>query len=37
MKTKRIVCFQNRLFDDIVIQAKEEGAAVELPSDEIGY
>lgn len=37
MKTKRIVCFQNRLFDDIVIQAKEEGTAVELPSDEIDY
>ncbi|PYI54996.1 segregation and condensation protein A [Paenibacillus flagellatus] len=37
MKTKRIVCFQNRLFDDIVIEAKEGEANVELPPDEIDY
>lgn len=37
MKTKRIVCFQNRLFDEIVIEAREGGEAVELPADEIDY
>jgi segregation and condensation protein A len=34
MKVKKIVCFQNKLFDDIVIQARGEGDAVGLPSDE---
>ncbi|GAA3405326.1 segregation and condensation protein A [Paenibacillus hodogayensis] len=36
MKTKQIVCFQQRLFDDIVIQQREGGIRVELPSDPIG-
>ncbi|TMV51343.1 segregation/condensation protein A [Paenibacillus mesophilus] len=37
MKTKQIVCFQQKLFDDIVIQRKEGGNQVEIPSDEIDY
>lgn len=37
MKTKQIVCFQQRIFDDIVIQRKEGGVQVELPSDPIDY
>jgi segregation and condensation protein A len=39
MKMKKIVCYQNQLFDDIVIQAKEEGTDLDtqLPTDEINY
>lgn len=37
MKMKRIVCFQHHLFDDIVIQAREEGQANELADVEISY
>lgn len=37
MKTKQIVCFQQKLFDDIVIQQREGGNQVEIPSDEIDY
>lgn len=37
MKTKHIVCFQQRLFDDIVIHQKEGGVQVELPSNTIDY
>ncbi|RKN84637.1 segregation and condensation protein A [Paenibacillus ginsengarvi] len=36
MKTKHIACYQQRLFDDIVIQRKEGGVQGELPSDPIG-
>jgi segregation and condensation protein A len=36
MKTKQVICYQNRLFDDIVIVAKE-GEPIELPSSEIDY
>jgi segregation and condensation protein A len=37
MKIKRITCYQHKLFEDIVIQAKEKGDANELPADEIHY
>jgi segregation and condensation protein A len=37
MKMKQIVCFQHKLFDDIVIQARGEGTADELAAVEIGY
>lgn len=37
MKTKHIVCFQQQLFDDIVIQQREGGGPVELPPDEVDY
>lgn len=37
MKVKRIICFQHRLFDDIVIQAREDGTANGLWTDEISY
>ncbi|ALS22738.1 MULTISPECIES: segregation and condensation protein A [Paenibacillus] len=37
MKIKRIICFQHRLFDDIVIQAREDGTANGLWTDEISY
>lgn len=37
MKVKKIVCYQNRLFDDIVIRAREDGMTDELPPDEINY
>lgn len=39
MKMKKIVCYQNQLFDDIVIQAKEEGTDLDtqFSSDEINY
>ncbi|WP_281886774.1 ScpA family protein [Paenibacillus sp. YYML68] len=37
MKVKRIVCFQHQLFDDIVIQAREDGAADGFSTDEISY
>ncbi|KZE74173.1 segregation and condensation protein A [Paenibacillus elgii] len=37
MKVKRIVCFQHKLFDDIVIQAREEGTADGFWADEISY
>ncbi|WP_058304641.1 segregation and condensation protein A [Gorillibacterium timonense] len=37
MKMKRIVCFQHRLFDDIVIEAREDGSAVVPESDVTDY
>jgi segregation and condensation protein A len=37
MKLKRIECFQHRLFDDIVIQAREGANADGFWSDEISY
>jgi len=37
MKVKRIVCYQHKLFDDIVIHAREDEAADGLPTDEISY
>jgi len=37
MKVKKIVCFQHRLFDDIVIEAREEVLLDGLPEDEINY
>ncbi|MNY55793.1 Segregation and condensation protein A [compost metagenome] len=39
MKMKKIMCYQNQLFEDIVIQAKEEGSDLDtqLPTDEIDY
>jgi segregation and condensation protein A len=39
MKMKKIVCYQNQLFDDIVIQAKEEGTELDtqFSPDEINY
>mgnify|MGYP000179708662 CR=1 FL=1 len=37
MKMKRIVCFQDHLFDDIVIQAREEGKTDGFTTDEVDY
>ena len=37
MKVQKIVCFQHRLFGDIVIEAREDGKSFELPSDQIDY
>jgi segregation and condensation protein A len=37
MKMKKVVCYQHSLFEDIVIQARQEGLTVELPTDEISY
>lgn len=37
MKMKRIVCFQHRLFDDIVIETREDGTAVASESDVTDY
>ncbi|PZE21991.1 segregation and condensation protein A [Paenibacillus xerothermodurans] len=37
MKVKAVVCFQHRLFEDIVIQAREEGLAHGFTADEISY
>lgn len=37
MKMKRIVCFQHRLFDDIVIQAREDGPQDGITEIEIDY
>jgi segregation and condensation protein A len=37
MKMKKVVCYQSSLFEDIVIQVRQEGQTVELPTDEISY
>jgi segregation and condensation protein A len=37
MKMKVIVCYQHRLFDDIVIQAREGGIADGFAADEVSY
>ncbi|MEW9699045.1 ScpA family protein [Paenibacillus sp. SI8] len=39
MKIKKIMCFQHQLFEDIVIQAKEEDPAIDtqFSTDEINY
>ncbi|TVY11562.1 segregation and condensation protein A [Paenibacillus cremeus] len=37
MKVKKIVCFQHKLFDDIVIQAREGGTANEFWANEVSY
>jgi segregation and condensation protein A len=37
MKIKKIVCYQHSLFEDIVIQARQEELTVGLPTDEISY
>lgn len=37
MKMKQIVCFQNKLFDDIVMEWRGEGKADELSGIEIDY
>ncbi|TDF99297.1 segregation and condensation protein A [Paenibacillus piri] len=37
MKMKAVVCYQHRLFEDIVIQAREEGFADGFSPDEISY
>jgi segregation and condensation protein A len=37
MKVKRITCFQHSLFDDIVIQYRDEGDENGIPVDEIDY
>ncbi|WJH34239.1 segregation/condensation protein A [Paenibacillus sp. CC-CFT747] len=37
MKMKRILCYQHKLFEDIVIQAREEGSIDGLAADEIRY
>ena len=37
MKVKRIVCYQHGLFEDIVIQAREDGPANGFSADEIDY
>ncbi|UQZ81987.1 Segregation and condensation protein A [Paenibacillus konkukensis] len=37
MKVKAIVCYQHGLFEDIVIQAREEGKAHGFSTDEISY
>lgn len=37
MKVKKIVCFQHQLFDDIVIQSREDGAANGFWADEVSY
>ncbi|NEW06135.1 segregation/condensation protein A [Paenibacillus sp. SYP-B3998] len=39
MKMKKVTCFQHQLFEDIVIQAKEEDSAIDtqFSTDEINY
>ncbi|WP_040951239.1 segregation and condensation protein A [Gorillibacterium massiliense] len=37
MKMKRIVCFQHRLFDDIVIQSREDDYEVAIEEAQISY
>lgn len=37
MKVKKIVCFQHELFDDIVIEARKDGASHGVWPDEIHY
>jgi segregation and condensation protein A len=37
MKVKAVVCYQHRLFDDIVIQAREEGTVHGFSADQISY
>jgi segregation and condensation protein A len=37
MKMKVIVCYQHRLFDDIVIQAREDEIVGEFEADEVNY
>jgi segregation and condensation protein A len=37
MKMKKVVCYQHSLFEDIVIQVKQEVIDVGLPTDEISY
>jgi segregation and condensation protein A len=37
MKMKVIVCYQHSLFDDIVIQAREDGIVGEFEADEVSY
>ena len=37
MKVKVVVCYQYKLFEDIVIQAREEGKANGFSTDEISY
>jgi len=37
MKVKAVVCYQHRLFEDIVIQAREEGTFDGFSTDEISY
>jgi segregation and condensation protein A len=37
MKMKVIVCYQHGLFDDIVIQAREDGIVSEFEADEVSY
>jgi segregation and condensation protein A len=37
MKMKVIVCYQHRLFDDIVIQAREDEIVGEFEADEVSY
>jgi segregation and condensation protein A len=37
MKMKQIVCYQQSLFDEIVIQAKAGGERIDIPSNEIDY
>lgn len=37
MKMKQVVCFQHRLFDDIVIQAREEGLGDGVTEVEVDY
>jgi segregation and condensation protein A len=37
MKMKVIVCYQHRLFDDIVIQAREDEIVSEFEADEVNY
>jgi segregation and condensation protein A len=37
MKVKVIVCYQHRLFDDIVIQAREDGIVGGFEADEVSY
>ncbi|WP_051620455.1 segregation/condensation protein A [Paenibacillus sp. UNC451MF] len=37
MKVKVVVCYQHKLFEDIVIQAREEGTAHGFSTDEISY
>lgn len=37
MKIKAVVCYQHRLFEEIVIQAREDGTANGFTADEISY
>jgi segregation and condensation protein A len=37
MKVKAVVCYQHRLFEDIVIQVREEGTAHGFSTSEISY